>query len=431
MNKRDIAWETLFNGLSVLQKIEEDGFFDITAAKLKEITGEEPRLLAKWDSRQKTPQIFLDKKLGMLPLSTEKYRIADFQLFHNLEQDRTGIRHFSPPGWAQTLTPFWFSRSENILLSACYAAGIFDDFFNLPTGTTCFPTISGRLRAKDLKFDVETHLSGKKNRVELSNPQFEIDAGFESEQCIFFVEAKNTFCEDFNIRQLYIPWRYLTGLVSGKPIHPLFLMSHNGVITLYHYKFEDPVNFNSLSLIKKQRYSLCEFRITMEDIQLIAKKSRKKNRNEYSAGVVFPQADKFDLIIKLGELLVSETKDTSDVAEYYEYDHRQGQYYVQASRFLGLIRKTEDKYALTTLGQKIFTSDLNTRIRGLIEVVFQSNVFKRTFMHTLKHNGLEPSKELISQWILDDGWDLNLTTRLRRASTVLAWNRWIFLQKTD
>lgn len=422
----------MFEELSVLQKIEEDGFYDITASKLKEITDEEPRLLAKWDSRQKTPQIFRDKNLGMLPLSTQKYRIADFQLFHDLEQDNTSIQHFSPPGWVQTLTPFWFSRSENILLSACSAAGIFDDFLNLPNGTTFFPSISGRLRAKDLKFDVETNFSKKKTRVELLNPQFEIDAGFESEQCIFFVEAKNTFCDDFNIRQLYIPWRYLTGLVSDKPIYPLFLMSHNGVITLYHYKFEDPSNFNSLSLIKKQRYSLCEFRITLEDIQLIAEKSRKKNKNEYSSDDVFPQADNFDLIIKLGELLVSETKDTSDVAEYYEYDHRQGQYYVQASRFLGLIWKTGGKYALTPLGQKLFTSDLNARIRGLIKIVFQNNVFKRTFMHTLKHNGVEPSKELISRWILDDGWeDLNPTTRLRRASTVLAWNRWILQQKTE
>jgi hypothetical protein len=290
--------------------------------------------------------------------------------------------------------------------------------------------VSGRLRADNLEFDVYTH-SAKRQHVVAANPQFEIDAGFESEQNVFLVEAKNRYCEDFNIRQLYIPWRYIKEQIPHKPIYPIFLMSHNGVITLYKYEFSIPDQFNSLLFKKMKRYSLFDYKLTLANMQDIAKATRSCLRKGFSSDVVFPQADNFELVIKLGELLADVTKDISDVEVLEEYVPRQWDYYAQAARFLGLVEKQKGKYVLSDLGKKLFTADLNTRVCGIIKTMFHSRVMKMTFEKTIMNGGKEPNKDEIAQWIIEDGWSLGMTTAKRRASTVQAWNRWVFSQRTE
>ena len=51
--KSDRAWEKVIEKLPVLDIIDEIGYFEIDSKQLKRITGEEPRLIAKFDAEDK------------------------------------------------------------------------------------------------------------------------------------------------------------------------------------------------------------------------------------------------------------------------------------------------------------------------------------------------------------------------------------------
>jgi len=430
-NKIDFAWNKVFEQEDVLGHVHQHGFYDLPAEKLKKITGEEPRILTKWDNALQVPALFEKHKLSILPLSTTTYRISDFDVFHNLETSVSkSIMNFEIPPWITTLGHDFALRSENLLIAACYASGILREFLNEPD--ELFATVSGRLRTNPFSFHVDSlREKGMRNEVTARNPQIEIDAGYESPSAITLIEAKNRFCENFNIRQLYFPWRYFMELTrGGKKIQPVFIMAHNEVLNLFLYEFGNKMNFNSLRLVRSQRYSLSPTTITVLDIQNILEQTKCVKRKSYPSGETFPQADSFDLVIALCERAHAGTVDTLSVAEQYEYDRRQGAYYLQAARFLGLVEQVEGKYNLTREGQKIFLQPFQKRQFGLIRQIVKNHVFARAMRHTLQH-ACPPEKPLVAQWILEDGWELSKVTALRRASTVLSWTNWILNLRND
>ena len=64
----------------------------------------------------------------------------------------------------------------------------------------------------------------------------EIDGGFESAERLILVEAKNHISPDFNIRQLYFPYRRFSQALA-KEVVPLYVVYSNGVFHLYRYSF--------------------------------------------------------------------------------------------------------------------------------------------------------------------------------------------------
>lgn len=53
------AWNKLFEKYDILNKIQNEGAYFITADQIKEF--KEPRLMAKWDSSENLPSIFKKK----------------------------------------------------------------------------------------------------------------------------------------------------------------------------------------------------------------------------------------------------------------------------------------------------------------------------------------------------------------------------------
>ena len=60
--KNDVAWEALFEKYSILQKINEIGYFEIESNSINEFR--ESRLMAKFDNDQTLPKIFKQHKLS-------------------------------------------------------------------------------------------------------------------------------------------------------------------------------------------------------------------------------------------------------------------------------------------------------------------------------------------------------------------------------
>lgn len=150
-------------------------------------------------------------------------------------------------------------------------------------------------------------------------------------------EAKRDLADDFLIRQLYYPFRLWKEKVS-KEVKTVFLVYSNGIYRIMEYAFEDMDNYNSLHLVKQQRYSIEDTTITMMDIQSVLKNADPEPEPD---NIPFPQADSFERVINLCELIKSSNEELTKnkVTANYAFNERQSDYYTNAARYLGLIEK--------------------------------------------------------------------------------------------
>ena len=170
--------------------------------------------------------------------------------------------------------------------------------------------------------------------VTVNNSQIEIDAAYEGIRSLALFEAKRDLSDDFLVRQLYYPYRVWKNRVT-KPVRPLFLVYSNGIYHIYEYKFADPGNYSSIVLVQQRNYTVEDTTITTDDIQQVLHSSICKVEPQ----LPFPQADKFDRVINICELLNDQDLSRNDVTEQYAFDARQTNYYTDAARYLGLIDK--------------------------------------------------------------------------------------------
>lgn len=63
--------------------------------------------------------------------------------------------------------------------------------------------------------------------------------------------------------------------------------------------------------------------------------------------IPFPQADKFERIINLCELLSEQELSRNEVTEQYAFDVRQTNYYTDAARYLGLLENEKMQQRLS------------------------------------------------------------------------------------
>ena len=184
----------------------------------------------------------------------------------------------------------------------------------------------------------------------------EIDASYEGRSCIALFEAKlakSGIFEDFMTRQLYYPFRVWRSRIT-KPVRPVFFVYSNEIFRLYEYAFEDISNYSSIRLVRQKNYSVDDTSITSEDIQHILHMTTIADEPK---GIPFPQADKFERVVNLCELLNDSDMNTSEVTEEYTFTTRQTRYYTNSARYLGLAEKTSHEgktvYTLTNTGRKI------------------------------------------------------------------------------
>jgi len=420
-SKNDIAWNKLFEKYKISEKVNAKGFYEIKASAVNEFR--EARLMTKFDFKSQLPEIFSNNNFSILPISRGSYIISDFDTFKDFENNDTEITKIDFPNYLESID-FNNITSESTALNCAYVSGIIEDFVQ---DEELKPTVSGRMSS--LSFDFNINSKKSLLNINVKNSQIEIDGGYEGIESLNLIEAKNSISKDFLVRQVFYPYKLWENKVSKK-VRPLFLTYSNGIFHFKEYVFEDPTHYNSIKLIREKKYAIRDGAINLELIQ----KTLNQVKIVKEPVIPFPQADSFERVINLCELLnESKILNREDITDNYDFNVRQTNYYTDAGRYLGLIDKKQENgeiiYFLTENGQKLFNLSIIDRQQKFIELILSHLVFNKALNFYFK-KGESPNKDEIVEIMKEsDLYNVNSeSTFKRRSSTISSWINWILDQ---
>mgnify|MGYP002681992591 CR=1 FL=1 len=420
MSRNDAAWQRFFEETDTLARIEQEGLCHVSADNLKQVAGREPRLMAKLDTLAVRPAVFKRHALTIFPVKNGEYVIfkdPDEKSYYRFSQEESDLPVTVYDSQVDLVSFDAYPGSQN--LSECqaidfaYIASLIKHF----TGDDRLSqVIRGRLFSGDFGF----HLPASERRVDVSGVQIEVDAGYESPDGLYLIEAKVGKRDDFHIRQLYYPFLEWSNR-SRKRIVPIFLVYTNGKYYLYEFSFSG--EFGVLHVAQSGCFAINESPIARIDVAALLR--------TLSVGteppVPYPQANDLDKVADLVPRVESELGTKADIADYFEFDERQGDYYANAGRYLGFLEREDGRYVVTDLGRQfVHTRSIAGKSRLLIEQLLTRPTFRAIFELLLQRN-LEldaVSNEEIAAAIAQFT-GLSGTTPGRRASTVRSWLRWL------
>ena len=150
------------------EELEENGYFYLTAKELKELSGREPRLMAKHDFSTSRPWIFKELGLGILPVSRSEYFIGPLDLYERFpDPTHAGagsVRTLDMPAGLDTLD-IESVNSESMALNVASASGMLEHFLG------CEPlqaTVAGRMSSLEMTIPVpDVGLEVKVDRAQM------------------------------------------------------------------------------------------------------------------------------------------------------------------------------------------------------------------------------------------------------------------------
>lgn len=422
------AWKKLFEKYNIVNEIQNNGFFNIKASEIKEF--KEPRLMAKWDSSESLPSIFKKHKVNILPTSRGSYVLSDFKLYEKIPEVTEHITKMQ-----KVEIPVLESidieniTSESNAINVLLLSNILDDFL---CEDDSLSTFNGRMGTGKFDFFVDRFSRDPLN-VFVENAQCEIDGGMENANSVVIIEAKNVVYPDFHIRQLYYPYRLWETKVS-KPIRLIFSIYSNQIFRLLEYRFNDLNNYSSIQLVKEKNYSLQDTEITNDDLFNVYRNTKvKTDDNQYSTDTPFIQANSFERVISLLEILQKNNETTESIAEIMQFELRQSDYYFNAGKYLNLFEKHQTvdevegfivEIRLTPLGKELVNMKYKPRQLKLVELILEHKIFNELFFETYTTGRLPTRNHIQDKMrkynVCNDG-QID-----RRSSSVLAWLKWIF-----
>jgi len=417
----DDAWEKLFDKYKILDCINSYGFFKIESKKINEFR--ESRLMAKFDHYINLPKLFKENKLSILPISRSEYLIGTFSSYFKVEYDHETENIPIPVPQHIESIDYNNIYSESAALHCASVTGIINDLMN----EEALLTISGRMSSDSFNYSIRSSVDNSLFPINVGNSQIEIDAGFETKNNLLIIEAKNISVDDFLIRQLYYPYRLWSGKIS-KNIVPVFMTHSNDIFSFFIFQFNNPLEYNSLSLIKQKNYIIAPENISLQEIWRIF--------NDVNIivepKVPFPQADKFERIIDLLGLLVENDLSKNDITQNYEFDIRQTDYYTNALIYLDLVNKYNDlttgeiTYTLTDAGKSLLKKRYKFKYLSLVKLILQHKVFHQV-LELYFHLGYPPSKVMVCDLMRQSNlYNVNSESTIeRRSQTVTSWIDWI------
>ena len=416
------AWKLIFDKYDILNKVNNDGYFKITSKEINEYR--EARLMTKFDNSANLPELFKENNLAILPITSNSYMIAKFQTYEKFEESENNeITKINFPEYIRSLDYNNIS-SEALAINCAYITQILEDFLD---EEKLVPTISGKMGSGNFEFKINNKENDTKYiNVSVQNSRIEIDGGYEGINSLALIEAKNVISDDFMVRQLYYPYRLWKSKID-KPVRPIFMIYSNGIFNVYEYKFEDDNNYSSIRLVKNKKYSIENTDIEIQDIQEIF-----ENVTEFmeEPQIAFPQADSFERIINLCELIWEEPKSKNDITENYAFDERQTNYYTDAARYLGLINKYKENgkilFGLSDLGKNILKLKYKQRQLEFVKLILRHKVFYeylRMYFQNFEKPTIINTIEIMKHCNLYNMESNN--TYQRRASTIRGWIEWI------
>lgn len=226
--------------------------------------------------------------------------------------------------------------------------------------------------------------------------------------------------KDFIIRQLYYPYK-VWKKVTNKEVIPIMLIKHDNIFNFFVYEFLDENNYNSINLKKIKRYILDEIYnpIEVSDIQNVMSQVEFVNEDN---NIPFPQANSFYRVLDLINELNNQELSANDIADIYEFDIRQANYYLAAAQYLGLTIKDKN-YKLSNQGKQIMKMNHKNKNLAIIRIILSHKPFYYALEQYLTNFEFDYSK--IAKVIHENRDEINSSTAERRTSSVIAWVKWI------
>lgn len=208
----------------------------------------QPRLLCKQDSKESRPSIFKQLNINILSIANGIYILTTDEIYKELlyEIDKP-ICYIKKHTGSLVLQ---IGDSESALLDNLRYSGVFERPELLNEQIKYGPILSGRHRCHCKTYLGET-------LINIEGTQFETDGCYESENKIIIIEAKINYTkENFNIRQLYYPFRTIYDHNKGrKEIECLYInYDKNKIIHVFKFKWENHLKFNDLRATGYYKY---------------------------------------------------------------------------------------------------------------------------------------------------------------------------------
>ena len=432
-SKNETAWKQLFEKYPIDEIIRREGQCILRAATINEFR--EARLMTKFDHRFQLPATLSSRNLSILPVSRGSYVLSEIETFEKFtENPSVTTEEFTLPSHIESID-FSTITSESLAINCAYVSQILADFTQ---DENLLPTVSGRMSSQTFDFKIKkVENENSYLQVNVQNVQIEIDGGYEGTTSLNLIEAKNVLSSDFLIRQLYYPYRLWKNRIR-KTIRPIFLIYTNGIFHFREYRFCDPTDYNSIVLVKEKKYRLKDRSEQTLNIETLQQILHTIPIVEEPKDVPFPQADSFERIINLCEILYNNTdedytkealNDNYDFKEQESFDMRQVDYYTNAAIYLEFVQKVKTRGAigLTDRGRNLFGSEsIVKRQSEFIRAILSHRVFNETLTLYLQ-KAEKPAKEEVVQIMKASNLHKihSDSTFERRALTILAWIEWI------
>lgn len=139
-------------------------------------------------------------------------------------------------------------------------------------------------------------------------------------------------------------------------------------------------------------------------------------------GIPFPQANSFERVVNLVELIAQQPMSKEEIAEVYDFHPRPADYYANAACYLGLMELADAHYQLTPRGEKAIAQPRRDgRNAALLRALAARQVFRQALEMSLQRGTVAETHEIAAAI---EGLGLGAATARRRASTVARWIQW-------
>ncbi len=406
MSKPHECWNHLVEGLGLdlSHAVNYVGAEDIDRL----CNHQEPRIVASMDKESKLPESFREKGVFVLPVTNDRYAIVHGRGYHELDPIDGEPERFHAR-LPFRLTTSTYGKGENRYILQAQRSGLLSHFTKT---SEMFETLGGKSRVGEFKFRVGH------TELQADGAQMEIDKAYEGRHDVLLFEAKADHRDNFLIRQLYYPYRVVSGITPKKVRCFFFLASPKEEtyrIWEYRWKEGEEDDYEAIDLVNSGSFIIEEEEPPIETFESI-EPDRLLD--------IVPQADDIQKIADF-PLLVADGIDTSQKwADNYGITSRQGSYYREASEAFGLVSMQDSQYVLTSEGRKYVGMEPVARADFLAERILRIPLMNRVFK-MLRENrtrgvGVEEIARLIEQTS-----HLGGTTPRRRASSVRAYFKWL------
>lgn len=378
----------------------------ISASDIKQITGAEPRIMAKMDNSLDLSDVFRRNGYFLLPVKNGEYAIVRGNGFHVLEARQDKIESFISRISFPLITA-GRGLSEMQYIDYSFNSGALEKIVGI---APLYQSIRGREYSRAFSFYV--------NSIQLhtNSVQIEVDSGLEGEDSIVLIEAKMGVPEDFIIRQLYYPYSHYRAVAPHKKIIPVFFSfeKRQNRYSVWIYEFTNPIDYNSICLKEVRTFQIhTEHEIKLEDIH---------PRDTVKYKDLIPQANDIDKIIELIFKVSEGIDDYKRIADYFQFEERQSAYYREAAEALGLLDSHIGKYVLTDTGRLLVHMQAEKRNIYMVELLSDFNLVKYS-LEILRERGELHRADL--ELLIEQNSALTGSTIIRRASSLLSWLKWM------